>query len=372
MYLSRLQLIQFRNYAELLLDFSPGINGITGPNGSGKTNILDALHYLAFTRGFRSSQDQQAVQEGESFFFTLGLLQRAGREEQIQCNFVKGKGKKLLVNQTALSRLSEHIGEIPLVAVLPQDTDLINGPSAGRRQFLDMLISQYDRAYLRHLIQYQRLLSQRNALLKLMGEQRYFDAEQVALYDEQLIPHGQAIHAGRARFLADYLPVFGRYFRRIVSEQETPHLRYRSQLTENTPEAWRALLAEKLDKDRVNQYTSVGIHRDDLVFKINDQSVRHFGSQGQQKTFLIALKLAQYELLADHTQRAPLLLLDDLFDKLDRHRLGQIADLLLEEIRGQVFLTDTTHERLARLFPPDAKRPIKFFFVQDGKVRAEE
>jgi DNA replication and repair protein RecF len=371
MHISRLQLIQFRNYAELSLDFSPGINGITGPNGSGKTNLLDALHYLAFTRGFRSSSDQQAVQEGESFFFTLGMLQRADREEQIQCNFVKGKGKKLLVNQTPLTRMSDHIGEIPLVAVLPQDTELINGPSAGRRQFLDMLISQYDRAYLRHLIQYNRLLSQRNALLRLMGEQRYFDPEQVTLYDEQLIPHGQAIHAGREQFLADFLPVFARYFRRIVSEKEAPSLRYRSQLDQNTPEAWLALFADKLEKDRLNQYSSVGIHRDDLVFQIDEHSVRHFGSQGQQKTFVIALKLAQYELLAELTQRPPLLLLDDLFDKLDRHRLGQIADLLLEEIRGQVFITDTAHERLASLFPSEAQRPVQFFSVKQGKVEPE-
>jgi DNA replication and repair protein RecF len=371
MYVSRLQLLQFRNYTELDLQFSPGINGITGPNGSGKTNILDALHYLAFTRGFRSSQDQQAVQEGASFFLTVGQLHRQDRQEEIQCNFVKGKGKKLLVNQTPLPRLSEHIGEIPLVAVLPQDTELINGPSAGRRQFVDMLISQYDRTYLQHLIQYNRLLSQRNALLRLMGEQRYFDPEQVALYDEQLIPHGLAIHAGREDFLAQYQPVFARYFRRIVSETETPSLRYRSQLSDNTPQAWRDLLAAKQDKDRYNQYTSVGTHRDDLVFKIDEQSVRNFGSQGQQKTFVIALKLAQYELLAEQTGRAPLLLLDDLFDKLDQYRLGQIAGLLLEEIRGQVFITDTAHERLSNLFPAEADKPVQFFSVREGQVQRE-
>lgn len=369
MHFSQLQLLQFRNYTDLQLEFAPGINAFTGPNGSGKTNLLDALHYLAFTRGFRSSQDQQAVQEGEKFFFTMGQLHRGDEEVQIQCNFVKGKGKKLLVDQTPLDRMSDHIGQVPLVAVLPQDTDLINGPSATRRQFLDMLICQYSSAYLRHLIQYNRLLAQRNALLKLMGEQRYFDPEQVGLYDAQLIPHGLAIYAGREQFLERYLPVFSQYFRRIVSEKETPHLRYRSQLSENTQAGWEALLAEKMEKDRVNQYSSGGIHRDDLVFSIDEQSVRNYGSQGQQKTFVIALKLAQYELLAREKGFAPLLLLDDLFDKLDRQRLGSIAELLMEEIQGQVFITDTSLKRLANLFPTQGERVPRYFTVENATVQ---
>lgn len=367
MYFSQLQLLQFRNYPELELEFSPGINAFTGPNGSGKTNILDALHYLAFTRGFRSSQDQQAVMEGETFFFTVGKVVRE-EAELIQCNYVKGKGKKLLVNQTQVERMSDHIGEIPLVAVLPQDTDLINGPSATRRQFLDMLISQYSRDYLHHLIQYNRLIAQRNALLKMMGEQRYFDPDQVALYDAQLIPHGQAIYSAREQFVTSYLPAFSRYFERIVSDREAPYLRYRSQLKENTTAAWEALFEEKMEKDRVNQYTSAGIQRDDLVFSIDEHSVRHFGSQGQQKTFVIALKLAQYELLAREKGFAPLLLLDDLFDKLDRHRLGSIGSILQEEIKGQVFITDTSYERLRPLFPAEGERSPRYFDVQDAVV----
>ncbi|MEM9987117.1 MAG: DNA replication and repair protein RecF, partial [Bacteroidota bacterium] len=339
-------------------------------NGSGKTNILDAVHYLAFTRGFRSSQDQQAVQEGEQYFFTNGALHLDDQEEQIQCNFVKGKGKKILIGQAPLDRMSDHIGHIPLVAILPQDTDLINGPAQGRRQFMDMLISQYDATYLKHLILYNRLLSQRNALLKLMGEQRYFDVEQVQLYDEQIIPAGQVIFQARESFLVEFKPVFDRFFRRIVADREAPSLRLRTQLLENSPTAWRNLFADKMEKDRVNQYTSAGIHRDDLVLSIDDHSVRNFGSQGQQKTFVIALKLAQYELLQQHTRKPPLLLLDDLFDKLDRHRLGSIAEMLQKEISGQVFLTDTSLGKVQELFPEMPTRGISFFEVNAGKVNA--
>lgn len=368
MYIRDLHLIHFRSYASLELDFSPAINCLTGPNGAGKTNVLDALHFLAFTRGFRSSQDQQVVQEGASFFFDGATVVREERPRQVACNFVKGKGKKLLINQKPLPRLSEHIGSLPMVAILPQDTELINGPSAGRRQFLDMLISQYDPAYLRHLIQYGRLLNQRNAQLKLFAEQRYFDPEQLQLWDAQLIPHGIAIQAGRVHFLAAYAPIFETYFREIVSEREQPGIRYRPAIAEATPEAWRAHLLRQQEKDRVNQYTLAGTHRDDLVFRIDDQSVRNYGSQGQQKTFLIALKLAQYELLAQKTGLAPVLLLDDLFDKLDTHRLGRIARLLLSRIPGQVFITDTSASRLAGIFGEAPPREVRYFAVTPGEA----
>lgn len=367
MHIAALQLTQFRNYDELALEFTSGINCLTGPNGSGKTNVLDALHYLAFTRGFRNTQDKMAVQEGESFFFVGSEVQKLGVKRSIQCNFVKGKGKKVLVNRQPLTKMSDHIGELPLVVILPSDTELINGPSADRRRLMDMLISQYSKKYLTHLIQYDRLLAQRNAQLKQFGEQRYFDQDQLDMWTTQLIPHGIAIYKERKAFVVEFLPVFEEKFKKIVSVKEKPTLTYRSHVTENTIEAWLALFQQNQPKDQVNQYTGVGIHRDDLIFTINEQSVRHFGSQGQQKTFLIALKLAQYQLLQAHTQEPPILLLDDIFDKLDEHRLASIARILDREIDGQIFVTDTSEERMKEIFAKSDKE-ARFFQVKEGTV----
>ena len=368
LHLKDLHLTQFRNYSELTLDFSTDINCFTGPNGSGKTNILDALHYLAFTRGFRSTQDQQAVQQGQQFFFNGTVLVRNGKEQKIACNFIKGKGKKLLVNQKPLTKLSEHIGQIPLVAILPNDTELINGPAQGRRRFLDMLISQYSPPFLSHLIQYERILSQRNALLRLFGEQQRFDKEELELWDEQLIPHGIAVQEGRLAFIAAYQPIFDRFFQEIVSAKEPARLKYRSSIEENTVDGWRKALMRQQQKDLVNHYSSVGIHRDDLLFYIHDRPLKSYGSQGQQKTFVIALKLAQYQLLHQQKEAAPLLLLDDIFDKLDEQRLSRIANILDQEIEGQIFITDTSQERLAEILGNNTDRKISYFQVLAGEV----
>lgn len=367
MHIIALQLTQFRNYAELALEFTSGINCLTGPNGSGKTNVLDALHYLAFTRGFRNTQDKMAVQEGESFFFIGSEILKKGIKRAIQCNFSKGKGKNVLVNRQPIAKMSDHIGDLPLVVILPSDTDLINGPSADRRRFMDMLISQYSKKYLTHLIQYERLLAQRNAQLKYFGENRYFDQDQLDMWTTQLVPHGMAIYKERKAFSEEYLPVFEEKFKKIVSVKEKPTLIYKSQVAENTIEAWLALFQENQPRDLANQYTGVGIHRDDLVFTINEQSVRNFGSQGQQKTFIIALKLAQYQLLQAHTQEPPILLLDDIFDKLDEHRLASIARILDREIDGQIFVTDTSEERMKEIFA-NGEKEARFFQVKGGKV----
>ncbi len=365
---SQLSLSQFRSYAELNIELSPHLNCFTGLNGAGKTNLLDAIHYLAFTRGFRHHLDKQAVKEGEAYFMIGATWVKDGHLRQLHCNFLPGKGKKLLVNHKAIERMSDHIGQVPLVAILPSDTDLIHGQSADRRRFLDMLISQYDHQFLYHLIQYERILQQRNALLRSMSEQRFFDLEQLQLWDEQLIPHGQAVKLGRETFTEAFAPLFATYFADIVSDKEQPTIRYRSQLPGNDPASWRQFLADQADKDRVNGYTVGGVHRDDLTFEINGQSVRNFGSQGQQKTFIIALKLAQYQFLQEKTNMAPLLLLDDLFDKLDRQRLLQIAHLLQTRISGQIFITDTSASRLVEIFV-ETPREIRYFSVADSQVQ---
>ncbi|MEO0469665.1 MAG: DNA replication/repair protein RecF [Bacteroidota bacterium] len=370
MHISRLQLTQFRNYDALALGFSPAINCLVGENGAGKTNVLDALHYLSFTRGFRNTQDQHAIQEGGDFFLNEGQVEKGDLSYQIQCNVVKGKGKKLIVNKDPLKKMSDHIGRIPMVAILPHDTNLIDGPAADRRKFVDQLISQYDPSYLRNLIQYEKILAQRNALLKYFGEHGGFDQEQIGLWDMQLIPNGIAIQEARGKFVEDFLPIFQHYFKAIVSERknEVPNVRYRPSIKENTEAGWQNQLGAKMEKDRVNGYSSAGSHRDELIFSINHQSVRNFGSQGQQKTFVIALKLAQYQLLEQQARFSPILLLDDIFDKLDENRLQHIAHILDQEIKGQIFITDTSYDRLMIAFSESEQREVRFFSVMDGGV----
>ncbi len=324
------------------------------------------MHYLALTRGFRSTQDIQAIQEGDSFFFCTGSVEESPEKViEIQCNVVKGRGKKVLIDQQPLERMSDHIGRIPLVSILPADTELINGPSQGRRSFLDLFISQYDKAYLRHLIRYQRLLEQRNALLRHFQDSGRFSLDELQLWDDQLMAEGQPLLAARNQFLLDFQPVFNKYFAEIVNDRESPAITYETQLGDNSDDAWKTRFAQTLDRDRRLGYSATGIHRDDLAFHIDQKQVRHYGSQGQQKTFVVALKLAQYDLLAERSGLAPVLLLDDIFDKLDEARLASIAALLDSHIRGQVFVTDTSLERLRGIFS-EKDRPVRYFQVTYG------
>lgn len=363
MHITQLSLTQFRNYAERSIEPCAGINCFWGKNGTGKSNILDAIHFLALTRSFRNTQDALAIQDGAQFFLVQGQFIRDAATYSVQCNCVKGRGKRLIFNGKG-TRPSEYYGMMPLVAVLPSDTELINGAAAERRKWMDMLVAQYDRAYLQHLMQYEKVVEQRNALLKYFAEQNTFDAEQLELWNMQLVPHGMALLERRRAFLAEFQPMFEQYFRAIVSHTETPEIAYQATVADNTAEAWHALLAKSADKDRVLQRTNIGVHRDDALFSINGISAKHFGSQGQQKTFVIALKLAEYDLLHAHTGVSPILLLDDIFDKLDDSRVEGIATLLHERAAGQVFITDTSYERLQRVFAPEnTQREVRFWEV---------
>lgn len=369
MHFSRLRLTNFRNYEDLDLDFVAGINCLTGNNGAGKTNVLEAIHYLAMTRGFHRTTEKYALMEGMPYFVVEGNVKTEEDERAIQCTYMPPKGKKMLVNKRPLKRMSDHIGRIPLVTVLPNDTQLIYGGPAVRRKLIDSLICQYEPEYLQRLIAYEHALAQRNALLSLFGEQGRFDAEELALWDDQLIPNGRFIFDKRTEFLAEYAPRFDVYFHAIVSEKETPNMRHVSQFEVNTEAEWRELFAQHRDRDRFSQRTAVGIHKDDLAFDINGQGVKNFGSQGQQKTFVIALKMAQYEILARHKSTAPVLLLDDIFDKLDIHRLHAIAGMLDEKVHGQVFITDTALDRTQKVFAEVKSREVAYYKVNEGVTR---
>ncbi|MCB9234006.1 MAG: DNA replication/repair protein RecF [Bacteroidia bacterium] len=367
MYLKTLQLTNFRNYEELTLDFEPGITCITGNNGEGKTNVLESIHYLAMTRGWSSQSEKYSLKDGETYFMVEGKWM-LGDPFYVQCNFVTGKGKKILLNNVPLPRMSDHIGRIPLVVVLPNDTQLIDGSPSVRRKFVDGFISQYDQSYLVALIHYEKCLTQRNALLASFLERGTFDADQLLPWNLQLARSGQEIFSKRTAFLEDFTPIFKDYFKRIVSDKETPTLTYSSQVTENRAEAWADLFAKHQQRDRFAGRSTAGIHKDDFVFEIDGQPVRNFGSQGQQKTFVISLKFAQYEILEARTGKAPVLLLDDIFDKLDVHRLGQIAQILDQTVQGQVFITDTTFSRTEQVFKGVRNRQVTYFNVSQNQL----
>lgn len=368
MHFDNLRLTHFRNYSQLECDFGKGINCITGNNGLGKTNVLEAIHYLAMTRGFTAKSEKYALMQGEDFFMTEGSLLDEDQILKVQCNYVSGKGKKILVQGKVLDKMSDHIGRIPVVSVLPNDTRLIDGSPSVRRKFMDSFISQYDPDYLQALIRYDKILAQRNALLDNLGEQRTWDEEQVWMWTEPLIEPSLLIHGTRSAFLEDFAPVFNAYFKKIVSDKEKPSILHLSDAEENTKAGWEHYFRQRLDKDRFARRTTGGIHREDLQFLIKDQGVKNYGSQGQQKTFVISLKFAQYELLHAKRGKAPLLILDDIFDKLDINRLRAIATILDDKVPGQVFVTDTSFERTEQVFQSLKNKEVRHFKVSENQV----
>ena len=369
MHLQRLLLTQFRNYEYLDLEIPYRIVCLTGANGMGKTNILEAVKYLATTRGF--GLDKNAVQSGSTFFMTEGRFLAENQEAfTVQCSYMERRGKKILLDGEGLPKLSLHFGKIPLVAVLPSDTELIYGGGTERRAWLDALISQFDPQYLQALIAYDKALTQRNALLQHFLEHHSFDAAQLEGWSAQLAEHGSRIGLTRAEFIQDFSPAFGSFYQKMIAQGEEPVLKYESGLgTDFSPMNFLTLLQKSLARDRASGRTQAGTHRDEIQFLLNGQAVRYFGSQGQQKTFVTSLQLAQFDFLRKRTGKTPILLLDDIFDKLDENRVKHIAGWLLNESGGQVFLTDTSLPRLRNLFSAERNDIWGMFEVTHGTIK---
>lgn len=361
MILESLTLINFKNYHEASLRFSPKINCFTGPNGSGKTNLLDAIHYLSLCKSFFGSMDSQHVRFGEEFFMIQGLFEKEGRKEEVTISVKRGQKKLVKRNKNDYEKLSDHIGVFPVVMISPLDGVLITGGSDQRRRFVDGIISQFDKQYLERLIKYNELLQQRNALLKQFSLSRSFDSALMEVMDEQLIGPGQYILEARLAFLTDFAMVFGKIYRDISGGAEEVALNYVSTLGERT---YALALKEAIRKDCALEHTSVGIHRDDLQFLLAGHEVKKYASQGQQKTYLLALKLAQYEYMKKKTGTKPLLLLDDVYDKLDNERFTQLISLVSSDAFGQVFITDTSYERMKKLF--NANKECRIFSVNNS------
>ena len=357
MYLQKISLVNFKNIISQTFDFQEKINCFVGNNGVGKTNILDAIYYLSFTKSYFNPVALQNIRHGEEFFMIEGSYILENREEKIVCSLKKGQKKVLKRNDKAYNKFSEHIGELPLVIISPADRDLIVEGSDTRRKFIDGVISQQDKEYLQSLIQYNKVVSQRNALLKYFAANRTFDALNLKIYDEQLISFGTTIYKKRKAFLEKFTPIFNQKYQTISEDKETVDLSYKSQLHTMS---FEELLKNNLEKDKILQYTSVGIHKDDLSFDIGQFPIKKFGSQGQQKSYLIALKLAQFQFIKEQSSVVPILLLDDVFDKLDEHRVSQIIELVNKDEFGQIFITDTHAERTENVIK-QSNKPYQIF-----------
>ena len=342
MFIKNLKLFNFKNHSEKSFDFSPEINCFVGNNGAGKTNILDALHYLSMAKSFLGNLDAQNILHESDFFAIEAEIQGDEKNDIIKVQLPK-EGKKIIKkNDKTYERIADHIGFLPSVMISPYDANLISDGSESRRKFLDVMISQTDSDYLFALIQYQKTLQQRNALLKYFAKNRTFDLDSLEIYNEPLTKFGTQIFEKRQRFVASILPTIQHFYEIISKGNEKVTVIYESNLNEQN---FEEILSENLEKDRVLTYTSRGIHKDDLRFEMNGNLIKIFGSQGQQKSFLIALKLAQIKRIKDITNKNPILLLDDIFDKLDDNRVSQLIELVNQQNFGQIFITDTHRER---------------------------
>ena len=342
MFLKKLSLFNYKNFSEASFDFDNKINCFVGKNGIGKTNVLDAIYHLSQGKSYFNPLAAQNIKHNEEFFVVDGSFEKNDRTEQIVCSLKKGQKKILKRNGKLYEKFSEHIGLIPLVIISPADRDLIIDGSETRRKFVDSVISQLDKEYLQEIIKYQRIIVQRNALLKYFAINHTFDKETLLIYNEQLNELGQKIFEKRKQFLEEFIPIFNQYYSEISSNSEEVRLVYQSDLYEKNI---LQLLEDNLAKDRALQYTSVGVHKDDLSFEIDGFPIKKFGSQGQQKSFLIALKLAQFDFVKKQSGEKPILLFDDIFDKLDETRVSKIVSMVNQEEFGQLFISDTHPER---------------------------
>ena len=348
MYLARLSLNNFKNYSESAMQFSDKINCLVGDNGAGKTNVLDAIYYLSFCKSYFNSIDSQNIKHDEDFFALHGFYKnQENNEDQVSCIQKRNKKKQFRFNKKEYDRLADHIGKIPLVMISPYDRDLINEGSEIRRKYIDGVISQFDKIYLNDLLEYNKALQQRNRLLKFFAESHSFDSLSLSVWDDKLIQTGENLHKKRKAFLEAFKPLFDEYYRYLSGEKEEVSIHYTSQL--DTADLGQ-LLSESQEKDRILRYTSSGIHKDDLLFMIDGFPVKKYGSQGQQKSFVIAIKLAQFEYTRLQKGFKPILLFDDIFDKLDDKRVSQIVELVSKENFGQVFITDTQSQRIQSIF----------------------
>jgi DNA replication and repair protein RecF len=367
MFLKKINLINFKNYEEVDIDFSWQINIFTGPNGAGKTNLLDAIYALSLTKTAFNSLESNSIRHNKSYFSILGDFIKEEKDYAIQYDLT-GSKKNFRNNKQPYEKLSEHIGLFPVVLITPYDTDIIREGSEGRRKFFDGIISQLDNAYLSELIRYNHILKHRNSLLKQFAEQNKVDKELLDSFNFQLLKSGKAIYDKRKKFIGEFTPIFLKHYLNLTDEKELPKLVYESQAHKDDFE--ETFLAN-IKKDLILQRTGKGIHKDDYSFLLDDFPVKGYGSQGQQKSFVIALKLAHFDSIKNQKNLKPILLLDDIFDKLDEKRISKLMEMVAQETFGQLFITDARPERTKKIFEHIAG-DIRIFHVNDGVITGEK
>lgn len=352
MHLKNLSLLNYKNFQSASFQFDSKINCLVGHNGVGKTNILDSIYHLAYGKSYFNPITSQNINHDADFFVIDGEFEKQDRQEKVVVSAKKGQKKIIKRNAKAYEKFSEHIGLIPVVIISPADRDLIVEGSETRRKFMDGIISQSDKSYLESLLKYNKTLSQRNSLLKYFAANHTFDRDTLEIYNGQMQELGELLFEKRKAFLETFIPIFEKRYASISNEKETVQLKYKSQLHK---ESFSVLFKSNLQKDMVLQYTGVGTHKDDLVLKIEGHPIKKFGSQGQQKSYLVALKLAQYDFMKQQSKVNPILLLDDIFDKLDEKRVAHIIELVTTDDLGQLFISDTHAERTEEVVKSSAK-----------------
>jgi DNA replication and repair protein RecF len=366
MKLRKLSLVNFKNIATGCPSFSAGINCIVGENGAGKTNVLDGVHYLSMCKSSLGMTDRQSLRHGEEFFVVEGEYTDDGDKTlSVVCSFSAQGGKKFKYCGKEYERLSDHVGVVPAVIVSPADVFLVSDAADERRRYLNSFISQLDREYLQTLVRYNTVLAERNRLLKQPVNRARMEILDV--FDTQLAEHGRKIHARRAEIVEKLRPLVADYYRTLSDDREEVGLRYRSELNDRD---FSVVLAEAREKDFMNQFTTSGIHRDDLVMTVCGHPLKRYGSQGQQKSFLVALKLAQYVIVRDALGEKPILLLDDLFDKLDTGRVERLISLVATPHFGQIFISDCNRARLEDILRR-GERDYSLFVLRDGEIIEE-
>jgi DNA replication and repair protein RecF len=360
MHLENLRLTHFKNHEDAHFEFSKQVNCVVGENGSGKTNLLDAVYFLALSKSAFHNQDALSIAHDADFFIVDGTFEKDGKHIQITCSLQRGQRKVLMSDKKAYERVSDHIGRFPVVLVAPNDTDLVRDGSEERRRFFDGVLAQLDQHYLQDLLLYNRVIAQRNGVLKLFNERQYIDKVLLDTYDQPLLECGKRIYERRAEFMKQFLPLFREHYAFLSDSREQVEIIYESEVGDARFEQ-EFLFA--VHRDLAAQRTTRGIHKDDFIFEIDRQPLRKFGSQGQQKSFVVALKLAQFALLEIEKEVKPILLLDDIFDKLDDRRIGKLIALMENGTFSQVFLTDARPERTQQLLSA-LKSEVKYFRIE--------
>lgn len=367
MHLENLSLLNFKNYPELRVKFSSEINCFVGPNGSGKTNVLDAVHFLCLTKSALNFTDSQLILHGKSMLLSKGTFNDHGKAMIISGGYQKGK-KVFKDGANAYDKFSEHIGKFPVVIVSPNDGEIVQEGSEIRRKFFDNILCQYDNEYLHNSIRYSKILKNRNALLKQFSERRFVDQDLLEPYDIEIMHLNKALHHKRKEMIKEFKPIFDFSYLTLTDNSEEIALQYESHIEDKD---FKRHFKQALEKDIFLERTTMGIHKDDFKFILDGKPLKKFGSQGQQKSYIISLKLGMYKLLEKKKRLKPILLLDDIFDKLDPVRVQRLINMLARGQAGQVFITDTDMERTQRLFKY-FKQDIRYFEVNNANIEEFE